>query len=126
MQEVRIESGKYTPEVVLKPEGIISISGRSVHENAEEFYSPVEEWISEYIKNPASVTVVNMKMEYFNSPSARVFIRLFQKIIYVTVKDKKFIINWYYEEGDEDIYERGEYFSSVLSVPFNMIRINGR
>jgi hypothetical protein len=39
------------------------------------------------------------------------------------LKHKKFIINWYYEEGDEDILERGEYFSSILDVPVNIIKI---
>ena len=37
--------------------------------------------------------------------------------------DKKYIINWYYEEGDEDILEKGEYISSVLNIPFNYIMI---
>lgn len=126
MGELRIEKGKNTPEIILDPEGVIQITGRSIHENAEEFYQPVEEWINEYIKNPADITVVNMHMEYFNSASARVFIKLFQKIIYVTVKDKKYIFNWYYDEGDEDILERGEYFSAVLSVPFNFIELKGK
>jgi hypothetical protein len=125
MQELRIEPGKNTPEIILKPEGIINICGRSIHENAEEFFEPVEKWINEYIKNPADLTIVNICMEYLNSSSARVFIRLFQKIIYVAVKDKKYIFNWYYEEGDEDILERGEYFASILSVPFNFIKTEG-
>jgi len=126
MGKLRIEKGKNTPEIILDPEGVIQITGRSIHENAEEFYQPVEEWINEYIKNPADITVVNIHMEYFNSASARVFIKLFQKIIYVTVKDKKYIFNWYYDEGDEDILERGEYFSAVLSVPFNFIELKGK
>jgi len=125
MQELRIEAGKNTPEIILNPEGIIKICGRSIHENAEEFYEPVVNWVKEYISNPAEVTVVNISMEYFNSASARVFIKLFQEIIYVTLKNSKFIFNWYYEEGDEDILERGEYFASILSVPFNFIKING-
>jgi hypothetical protein len=50
-------------------------------------------------------------------------IQLFQKLSRVQLKNKKYIINWYYEEGDEDILERGEYFSSVLNIPFNFIRI---
>jgi len=123
---LRIEKGKNTPEIILDSEGVIQISGRSIHENAEEFYQPVEEWINEYIKKPAEVTVVNIHMEYFNSATARVFIKLFQKIIYVTVKDKKYVFNWYYDEGDDDILERGEYFSSVLLVPFNFIEVRAR
>jgi hypothetical protein len=45
-----------------------------------------------------------------------------QKVTYVALKDKKFVFNWYFEDGDEDILERGEYFSSVLDVPFNFIK----
>jgi hypothetical protein len=33
------------------------------------------------------------------------------------------MINWYYEEGDEDILEKGENISSVLDVTFNFIMI---
>jgi hypothetical protein len=44
-------------------------------------------------------------------------------IKHVTLKNKKFVFNWYYEEGDEDIFERGEYFASVLDVPINFIKV---
>jgi hypothetical protein len=87
-----------------------------------EFFKPVEKWISEYIENPAEVTCVDMNLEYFNSASAKVFIQLLQKITYVSLRDRKFVVNWYFEDGDEDILERGEYFASVLDIPFNFIR----
>lgn len=122
MEELRLKATKNTPEVLLSPEGLIRIRGRSIHENVTEFFGPVEEWVSEYIKLPADITIIEMNLEYFNSASAKIFIHLFQKVTYVTLKDKKFVINWYYEDGDEDILERGEYFSSVLDVPFNFIR----
>lgn len=124
MEELRITATKNTPEVILKPGGVISIRGRSIHENVIDFFSPVEDWITSYIKDPADVTYVDMNLEYFNSASAKIFIHLLQNITYVSLKNKKFIFNWYYEEGDEDIFERGEYFSSVLDVPFNFIKIN--
>jgi len=123
MHELRIEPGRNTPEIVLNPEGYIRIKGRSIHENAEEFYQPVVEWVKTYIENPAEVTVVDIRIEYFNSPSARTLIRILQKLVYVAVRGKKCVFNWYYEEGDEDILERGEYFSSILSVPFNFIKL---
>lgn len=123
MLELRIEPGRNTPEIVLNPEGYIRIKGRSIHENAEEFYEPVIAWLNEYVSNPADVTVVDISIEYFNSPSARTLIRILQKLVYVAVKNKKYVFNWFYEEGDEDILERGEYFSSILSVPFNFIKL---
>jgi hypothetical protein len=124
MEELRISPTKNTPEIILNPEGIIRIRGRSIHENVSVFFAPVEDWISSYIEIPAEVTCVDMNLEYFNSASAKVFIHLLQKITYVALKHKKFIFNWYYEDGDEDILERGEYFSSVLDVPFNFIKVN--
>jgi hypothetical protein len=123
MEELRISPTKNTPEVILNPEGIIRIKGRSIHENVTDFFEPIEDWISEYITVPADITSVDMNLEYFNSASAKVFIHILQKITYVTLKHKKFIFNWYYEEGDEDILERGEYFASILDVRFNFIKL---
>lgn len=123
MEELRLTATKSTPEVLLSPEGIIRIRGRSIHENVTDFFSPIEQWISDYIEEPADMTRVDMILEYFNSASAKVFIHLLQKITYVALKDKRFVFNWYYEDGDDDILERGEYFSTVLDVPFNFIRI---
>jgi hypothetical protein len=123
VKELKIPQTKNSPEIILNPEGIIKIRGRSIQENVAEFFEPVDEWISDYVKDPADVTVVDVLLEYFNSASARVFITLFQKITWVTLRHKKFIFNWYYEDGDEDILERGEYFASVLDVQINYIKI---
>jgi SiaC family regulatory phosphoprotein len=123
MEELRFAATKNTPEVILNPEGKIRIRGRSIHENAVDFFAPVEQWISAYIISPANVTSVEIALDYFNSASAKVFIAILQKITYVTLKHKKFVINWYYEDGDEDILERGEYFASILDVPVNFIKI---
>jgi hypothetical protein len=123
MEELRLPGTKSSPEVFLNPSGIIKIKGRSISENILDFFKPVEEWIIEYIKTPADITCLDITLEYFNSASAKLLIQLFLKISYVQLRNKKFIINWYYEEGDEDILERGEYFSSVLNIPFNFIRV---
>jgi hypothetical protein len=123
MKVLKLSATKSSPEIVLNPAGFIKIKGRSIHENIIDFFKPVEEWVIDYIKVPADITCLDINLEYFNSASAKLLIQLFQKISYVQLKNKKFIVNWYYEEGDEDILERGEYFSSVLNIPFNFIRI---
>jgi len=123
MKDLKIAPTKTSPEIILSPDGLVKIKGRSIHDNVAEFYSPVEKWVSEYIKAPADVTCVDMNLEYFNSASAKVFIHLLEKIKHVSLKDKKYVVNWYYEAGDEDILERGEYFSSILDIPFSFFRI---
>jgi len=123
MEELKIPSDKNSPDVVLRPEGMIKISGRSIHENIIKFYEPVNDWVEEYCKNPADVTCVDMNFEYLNSASAKALLNVLDKVARVSLINKRYIFNWYYEEGDEDILERGEYFSSILNVPFNFIKI---
>ena len=123
MEALRIAPTKSTPEIILNPDGIIKIRGRSISGNVTVFFAPVDDWITEYIKEPAEVTCVDMNLEYFNSGSAKMLVNILQKITYVSLKNKKFIFNWYFEEGDDDILEHGEYFASALDVPFNFIRI---
>jgi hypothetical protein len=124
MEETRIKPTKTSPEIIMDPAGFIRIRGRSIHENVNMFFMPVFTWIAEYIENPAEITSVEMKLEYFNSASAKIFIQLLQKLTYVSLKNKKLVLNWYYEDGDEDILERGEYFASILDIPFNFIKIS--
>ena len=123
MNELKIPATKNSPEILLSPGGTIRIKGRSIHENIIDFFNPVNRWVEEYVKEPADLTSIDICLEYVNSASAKMIIIFLQKILYIQLKHKKFVINWYYEEGDEDILERGEYFSTMLRVPFNFIMI---
>lgn len=123
MELYRIESSRNTPEIVMRPDGNIKIKGRSIHENVADFYQAALTWADEYVNDPPDTTFVDIQLEYFNSSSAKYIIQLLQRLRLVVLKNKKFYINWFYENGDEDILERGEYFSSVLDIPFNFIEI---
>jgi hypothetical protein len=63
-------------------------------------------------------------LEYFNEINLKVYYSILKKIGFVASKNKKYVINWYYEEGDEDILEKGEKISTVLDIPFNFIMID--
>jgi hypothetical protein len=123
MKTFRLEKTKSSPEVVLDPAGIVKLRGRSILENSAEFFEPVIEWIDNYVQNPADLTCVDVDLEYFNSATAKFIITLVQRVSRVGLKNRRYKVNWYYEEGDEDILERGEYISSVLEADFNFIKI---
>ena len=123
MLELKIASSKNTPEIFMSPKGVIKIKGRSIHESVADFFTPVKEWVNAYIANPAQLTTVDLNLEYCNSSSAKALISILQQIKNVTIEGKSFVINWYYEDGDDDIFERGEYFASILDVPINFIKI---
>jgi hypothetical protein len=35
----------------------------------------------------------------------------------------KVVINWYYEQDDEDMLEAGEDYEAIINVPFKMIEV---
>jgi hypothetical protein len=123
MLEKKILSTKSTPEISLNPDGIIKIRGRSMGGNVSEFFKRIEDWVDEYICDPADLTCVDIYLEYLNGINLKSYISLLKKITSIRLKNKKYIINWYYEEGDEDILEKGECISLVLDIPFNFIKI---
>ncbi len=119
-----ISPTKNTPEVILDPKGTIKLTGRLIPENAEDFFNPIEAWINEYFCNPAEITCVEIYLEYINSVGTKYLLDLIHKITHIHLRknNKKFIINWYYKNEDEDILEKGTFFSSDLDVPFNFIK----
>lgn len=84
----------------------------------------VDDWIDKYICKPADLTVVDFYLEYLNTNNFKFYINLVRKVESVKLRDKKFIVNWFYEDGDEDIIEKGEAMSSSLDIPFNFILIS--
>jgi hypothetical protein len=123
MHEKTIIPTKNTPEISLNPDGIIKITGRSMNGKITELEEQIENWINEYIINPPELTCVHIKLEYLDEINLKIYYSLLKKVESVKYKDKKFIINWYYEEDDEDILEKGEKISTILNIPFNFMMI---
>jgi hypothetical protein len=97
------------------------MSGRSIHEDPAKFFDPLVVWIEEYCKTPQEITTVDIKLEYFNSGSAKYILTILQQLSRLSAMGLRLVINWFYEEGDDDILERGEYYASILDTNFNFI-----
>lgn len=125
MELVNIEGTPKTPSIQMNPEkGEIVIKGRSIPENSIEFYKPVIEWLDKYATTGTTEKmVVNVQLEYFNTSSSKCILDVFKKLEGINKEKKNIVINWYYEEDDEDMLEAGEDYESIVKVPFKMIQI---
>lgn len=121
METVTIEGTKKTPMVLLDPAGKIRLSGRSIPEDASKFFDVILNWVMEYINDPRDSTVVDVELEYFNSGSAKFVMQILRDLSELLHQGRELKINWYYEEGDDDILERGEYYASILDLEVNFI-----
>jgi hypothetical protein len=124
MESISIEGTPKTPTVNFDAAtGKIEVKGRSIPENSIEFYRPLVEWLEEYSKNPQELTNVNIQLEYFNTSSSKCILDVFKKLEAIKKAKNEVIINWYYEEDDEDMLEAGEDYESIIRIPFKMIEV---
>lgn len=113
-----------TPEIKCDFQtGEFYISGRSIPENSIEFYKPFFEWLDDYVLSPQGETAMNVKLEYFNTSSSKCLVEVFRKLESIHEGGSKVVINWYYEEDDEDMEESGEDFKEIISIPIIMIEM---
>jgi len=122
MKRVSIEGTSQTPAVTFDPEtGILEIRGRSIPENAAEFYIPLLDWIEAYSETPQPVTKVNIRFEYLNTSSSKLLYSVFHKLELLSKSGHHLEINWFYEKEDEEMMETGEDFQDILKLPFTFI-----
>jgi hypothetical protein len=110
-----------TPEVFLNPQGIVKISGRAIDESRTKFSEQIMSWIDNYLLNPAKSTDVTIALEYLNSFNSIILTSILKKLSQVNQHSKDINIQWYIEEDDEDLHERGSYISSTLNIPIKFI-----
>ena len=124
MEALAIEGTAKTPSVRFNAqEGLVEIKGRSIPENSIEFYKPLVEWLEKYSAAPTDLTQVNVQLEYFNTSSSKCILDVFKKLEKINSGSSNVIINWHYEEDDEDMLEAGEDYEAIINVPFKMIEV---
>lgn len=118
MDNLVIEATKYTPYISLNADtNVLELKGETYPENTAEFYSPVFEWLEDYLGQLGEEEVtVNMEIIYFNSSSSKVLMDLFDRFEDAVKEGKKITINWIYDREDESALEYGEEFQEDLDT----------
>jgi hypothetical protein len=124
MENILREGSAKTPAVSFdSTSGILELKGRSIPENSVEFYKPLNDWIETYSSSPKEKTVVDIKLEYFNTSSSKCILDLFKKLERINQKGTEVHVNWYFEQDDEDMEEAGEDYQAIIKLPFKMIEV---
>ena len=97
--------------------GVITVSGISMMEDAMDFYKPIKEWADNYLKNNQSLTI-DFELNYFNSSSAKQFIQLISKLEEDHYDGK---VIWRYPNDHIIMYDRGKELEAILDVSFEFI-----
>lgn len=122
MNALYIEATHETPLVSLNPDlGEFSISGKSIIEDAENFYQPILDWFSNF--SGSTINLV-LDLEFFNISSSKRILYLLYKLN--DIKDNSnanISVKWIYQAGDEDMHEVGQDYAYMVNIPFELVEV---
>jgi len=122
-EKIEIKGNQDTPGVIFdKDNNVFLMTGRSFPADADSFYQPLLKWLDEF-KNAGITEAVEfkVKMEYFNTASAKMLLDIFFKLEDISEAGFKIKIIWYYLEDDEDMEEAGEEFNDIVEIDFELV-----
>lgn len=122
METLFLKASDDTPEVIFdSTKGIFEISGKSMPEDVSMFYDPLLNWLDKYAENPNNTTVLNMKMDYFNTASSKLLLDVLLKFEDIHQQSNAVLIKWHYPKTDEEMKEAGEEYADMVDVPFEYV-----
>ena len=122
MENINIPATDETPSVLMDAgSGIFEFKGKSLPEDVTIFYDKILEWMDEYSQSPQAKTVVNFKMDYFNTASSKMILDILLKLEEMVEDGADVLVKWHFREDDEDMEEAGEEYSEIVEIPFESI-----
>lgn len=119
---LHIAAQKNTPLVELdSTSGKLALSGRSLPENAISFYEPVLSWLKDYSEHPHTNTTLDLKIDYFNTPSAKPILDMLRLMDKIQAKGSETKVNWHHHNEDSDMREVGLEYAEFIDTPVELI-----
>jgi hypothetical protein len=122
MDALSIAASPTTPKVQFDHQsGWLELSGKSLPENAPDFFAPIMKWMDAFIAIAPFETRLIFKLEYFNTSSTSQFLKLIRRLEKLSEQGKVVSVTWYYDHEDDDMREAGEDFRYLSKIPVEII-----
>src|ERR1035437_9700620 len=109
MEIINLEGTEDTPKIILDhSQKYYEISGRSLPENAVDFYAPVLKWLDDFATEKPGDLEMNINLEYFNTASSKLILDIFSKMESMKEEAIDVSVKWFYAKDDVDMKEAGE------------------
>lgn len=132
MENLLINATSTTPKVEFYPtKNLFEISGSSRPEDVRIFYEPILAKLENFRKEIADNAddyqddpfVFNFKFSYFNSSSAKFILDILIEVNNFLNDGINIKVNWFFEDGDDDMKEVGEELTEMLDIQPQYIMI---
>ncbi|MDR2963400.1 MAG: DUF1987 domain-containing protein [Bacteroidales bacterium] len=122
MESLFIQATEETPAVDYNIEtGVFKLTGRSLPENAIDFYAPILAWSEQLLsESEPQPYIFEFFFEYFNTASSKQIVKMLL-MMEKFIDKHTLIVRWMYEPEDTDMLNMGEQYSKILKLPFELI-----
>ncbi len=124
MEPLIIKKTEDTPQVEFDVQkGVFALTGRSLPENAIDFYKPIFAWVEDTLRQTTGKDIaVEIKLEYFNTASSKQIAKLFL-LLESFIEQNTITIKWFYEKEDNDMLISGTQYAKFLNLKFEFLVI---
>ena len=114
------EEQKNCPGIYFYPAtNMLELIGRSIPENPESIFRPLEEWITLHFEKNNDLDI-SIQLEYINSGSSKYLYEILKRLTGFLRSGKGVRIKWLYEEDDEAMQELGEHYRDTAGIPLEI------
>lgn len=122
--DISIEGSFSLPSVNYdSAKGELRVEGRLIPEDPEVCFKPLYDWLAEFKASDQQEVTVTFLLFYYNTSSSKRLVAYLKQLDELNSNGKSIVVNWEYEEFDEDCLEDGKDFKVLLKLPFNIIEV---
>ncbi len=110
MEKLFIEPTNSLPLAEFNIDGRLKLEGKSIPEYAAQFFNPLIDFVDQL---DVSKVILDINLIYFNTSSSKKIMEMLRHLD-ANNKVKDILVNWYFEEGDEDSVETAEIYEETL------------
>ena len=124
MEDLFIQNTLSTPEIQFSTSGTLIIKGTSRPEDSRYFYRHALNWLNEYGQQSCKVTTLSLNFSYIDTSSVRSMVDFIKAMTKLEQRGFEAIVNWYYEEGDDDLFDVGDALRSNTKLRVNLVELD--
>jgi hypothetical protein len=118
MDHLVIAQTEQTPLISFLSNGLMEISGKSINEDSQEFWSPVISWVEAYRAKPSTKTCLNLFIESLDTSSSSALVEVLYLLKDMIKEGNEVRVHWNYEENDLDMLELGKDMDVLTQIGF--------
>ncbi len=120
MEALNRSADNFNPEVHFDQEtGSLSIKGKSIPLNVDDFFQEVIPWLEMYETQPHNPTKLEIDLKYLNGQSIRTLLAILMKMKAINESGSEVKVMWTVPDGAEDLLELSQEILEDLQLSSN-------